>query len=61
MVPVVGYCYDRPDHAVLERIVEELWNFVQEKPLSSVLDEMFWRSLADKNVEGNAVKWKHGL
>ena len=55
MVPVVRYCYDRPDYAVLERIVEELWNFVQEKPLSSVSDEMFWRRLADKNVEGNAI------
>jgi hypothetical protein len=30
----VEYFYDRPDHADLGRIVEGLWNFVEEEPLS---------------------------
>lgn len=43
-----------PGRVVWGKIVKGLWNFMQEKPLSSTLDEFFCRSLEDKHVEGNA-------
>lgn len=46
----MGYCFDRPDHIILGRIVEVLQTLIWKGHQCSEINELFCRNFEDKNV-----------